>query len=286
MTVSLDNLRKIIEEELHNSLKNEQINILSGFTDAGSAYGHEAGAPVERWVKTVLEKIKWDIKVYIPNELLQQIFARIGKNRTKIEELSQDVWWGPLLISKQQIDQFLKDAQIKSWQQAGADIILFYGKDVLNDIEDVVLLNVKSHAADRASRPPNIMSAQRLLVYFAYILEGPRLSKKLEKMNIWFVGIDHATKNGKTRVVDANIRDLFALDLSELPQINFDAAIQIQWHVKDMVETDQDKLTFMINLAETFLKQWHLHSHYKEDKYVSLVKKIVELARSNQKTLK
>lgn len=276
----LQDIRKRIEQAFSESVRTGKQNTVPGFEKA-DAYGHEAGAPIERWVKTSLENIDWGdwhIGVYFPNEFLQTVFSRIGRNKDRIVEALNSTWWGPLIVSKKQIGRFVEGHAVDRWQQEGADIVVSYGADVLEDINDVVLINAKSHDVERASRPPNIMSAQRLLEYFAFILERKDLLKLLEKVNLWFLGVDYSVEDNKATVSDVHIKDLFSLHLAKLPQINFDAAIQIQWHVRDMVEKSQDKLAFMKELAETFMKQWKSHSGRKEEKYEKLVRRIKKLA--------
>ena len=65
--------------------------------------------------------------------------------------------------------------------------------------------------------------------------------------------------------------------------INFDAAIQIQWHVKDMTEIEQTKLQFIERLANSFILQWRNHDMRKSEKYEKLVKDInEELKKCNE----
>lgn len=118
------------------------------------------------------------------------------------------------------------------------------------------------------------MSAERLLKFFNEFLNRDDTYKILEKVNLWFIGVDYATSNDETIVTNIHTRDLFLLDISKLPQINFDAAIQIQWHVKDMVEIEQDRLAFVENLADTFMVQWKNHVRSKQEKYDSLAENL------------
>ena len=273
------NIKKKIKLEFRNVLGNEERRKIEGF-EKRDAYGHEAGMPLEVWVKSNIEKINWggqSVYVYFPNEFLGAVFARIGKDRSRIEKVVQQVWWGPLLVSKKQIKEFMSGETVRRWQQEGADIILFHGRDLLKDMDDVILINVKSHDTSRMSRPPNIMSAQRLLQFFSNLLQEEYFTSKIDKVNLWFLGVSYTVTSGGAVANDVHVRDLFMLNLDKLPQINFDAAIQIQWHVKDMVEIEQDKLTFIESLADTFIEQWRNHSGKKEEKYTSLVGNIKTL---------
>jgi hypothetical protein len=279
------NIREKIEEEFANVLQNAERRKIRGF-EKRNAYGHEAGMPIEEWVKGNLEKINWGnerVYAYFPNEFLSLIFSKIGKDRERIEKVVQQAWWGPLLVSKKQIRDFMSGKTVRRWQQEGADIVLFYGEDPIGDLDDIVLINVKSHDASRMSRPPNIMSAQRLLEFFFTLLQAAYFVSKIDKANLWFLGVYYAVTSEGAIVNEVHLRDLFRLDLDKLPQINFDAAIQIQWHVKDMVEIEQDKLTFIESLADTFINQWRNHSGRKEEKYEGLVGNVKTLVSRMRK---
>ena len=275
-------LRQRIEEEFAKALKDPALGVIPGFGKA-DAYGHEAGMPIERWVKDFLAGIDWnnqEVYIYFPNEFLHAIFSIIGKEEKRIWSVLQNTWWGPMLASKKQVSDFMAGKPIKRWQQEGADIVVFYGDNLIENINDVVLINAKSHDIARASRPPNIMSAQRLLKWFDYLLKKSELAKMLAKMNLWFLGVGYLIENNQAIARSVHIKDLLLLDLSKVPQINFDAAIQIQWHVKDMVENEQDRYTFIESLADIFIERWHTHSSRKEKKYKELVKNIKETVRT------
>jgi len=284
------NIRKRIEAKLGHALQDPEKKKVARLERRG-AYGHEAGTPIEEWAKSRLDEIDWDVDVYFPNEFLEKFFSNIGKNEDEILKTLEQTWWGfefrggRLLITPQQIEDFVEGRPIKRWQQEAGDIILFYGDNLLNDANNIILLNVKSHDEDRASRPPNIMSAERLLKFFFALLSRPDASEMLNKVNLWFVGAGYTTEEAGAAIASTNVRDLFLLDLSELPQINFDAAIQIQWHVKDMVEmSEQDKLTFIESLADTFEEQWQRHVGGKQEKYEKLtgpLKELVKKLRNN-----
>lgn len=118
------------------------------------------------------------------------------------------------------------------------------------------------------------MSAERLLKFFYSLLNRDDAYEMLEKVNLWFVGVSYDMTSTGAIASSVHIRDLFLLDLSKLPQINFDAAIQIQWHVKDMIEIAQDKFTFVEKLADTFMEQWQRHAKSKQEKYERLAKNL------------
>jgi len=124
-----------------------------------------------------------------------------------------------------------------------------------------VLLNIKSAEIDGGrpqGRPPNIISALRLLDFLANLLgEKPSL---VDKAAIWFLAFYYRRRDSEHVVIESScFRDLFKLDLSRAPSslINFDAAIQIQWHVMDMqMREDQTVKGFAKELANHCEREW------------------------------
>ncbi|MHC1611345.1 MAG: HincII family type II restriction endonuclease [Candidatus Methanospirareceae archaeon] len=277
-----DEIRKVVETKFQEILRDrERRKVIQ--LERRDAYGHEAGIPIEEWVKDCLEEIDWEIHVYFPNVFLEKFFSSIGNDENKLKESLQQTWWGfkfgrdRLLVTEKQIKDFVRGNPIGRWQQEAGDIVLFYGSDIIKDANDVILLNVKSHYIERRSRPPNIMSAERLLKFFNELLNRNDAYKILEKVNLWFIGVGYATSKNGTIVTNIHTRDLLLLDISKLPQINFDAAIQMQWHVKDMVEIEQDRLSFVENLADTFMMQWKSHVKGKQERYESIAENLKEV---------
>jgi len=266
-----NDIRDSIERGFNKILKNEEkakVEDIKG----NEAYGHLAGTPIEEWVKNNLSDIL-QFDIYYPNEFLELCFSKIGKSEGKIVNFLSSVWWGKLLATKKQIKSFISGKKVNRWQQEGADIVIFCGKDVIKDAKNTILLNVKSHEITRHSRPPNIMSAQRLLEYFDYLLEHNK-REVLDDIELWFLGVSYISSQDTGKIKSIIIKDLFKLDIKQVPQINFDAAIQIQWHVEDMKEVTQTKPTFILSLVDEFMKRWNHHSKNKQRKYEAITKKL------------
>ena len=228
------------------------------------AYGHSAGTPLEYWVKEQLSDKGW--KVYFPNEFLSEIFDGL-KELAAIKDFLKCVFWEKLLITKKQFEDFEQGKPLKRWQQEGADLVLFYGSNLIKEPNKVILLNVKSHELSRKSRDPNIMSAQRLIEFIKSLWNKKDGEKLLESVRLWFIGVNYAAteKGGKIKCIF--VKDLFKLDVSKIPQINFDAAIQIQWHVENMIEKEQTNQEFALSLSKEFIERWDKHSIQKGNKY-------------------
>lgn len=271
MPHSVEEIKALVEKRFSQIIKTKENLKIKGIINP-DAYGHSAGTPIEEWVREHIEK-ETDYKVFYPNELLLIVFKSL-KEKGKIIEFLEDIWWGKLLFTKEQLVSFLLNKGVKRWQQEGADLVLFYGTDIMAEPHKIVLINVKSHESSRQSRAPNIMSAQRLLEFFEYTLAKEKGSDILDEVELWFLGVTYDIIDDEAKVNGVAIKDLFKLDVAKIPQINFDAAIQIQWHVEDMKEIKQTKQQFVLSLTDEFLKRWTHHSKSKQAKYEELVKNI------------
>ncbi len=268
-------LRRTMEAELKQLLTGDPKELRVRGIESEEAYGHLAGSPLEIWLKEKMTRFSWKVAIYFPNEFVDSVLKEFRAHKRESKEVRELTWWGNLLVSQQQLRDFADGKPLQRWQQEAADIVLHYGQDLWTGINDVILLNVKSHSLVRESRPPNIMSAQRLLEFLNWLLNHETARTLMEKTNYWFVGISWELAPGPTGLVrEIHVRDLFKLDVKAIPQINFDAAIQIQWHVKDMTEIPQDKLAFVEGLATVFNKAWEQHSRQKQLKYSRLVDEI------------
>lgn len=242
-------------------------------------FGHQAGMPIEDWMKNKLNDCFGDIHTYDPKDFSHLV---LNEKRIDVERILEGAWWGcsgyrgdRFLITKKQITSIKNGAEISQWQQSGSDLVVYYGEEARN-INNIITINVKSHNTERKSRDPNIMSAQRLLYFLKNVLEK---DFNLDDINIWFLGVSYHSEDENAIIEEVCVKDLFLLDLEKLPLINFDAAIQIQWHVHNMIEKEQTRLKFIQNLAETFLEQWTNHHTGKTERYKVLVGDIQEAIR-------
>jgi hypothetical protein len=268
----IDKIRQKIVFQLNEQVAAKK-NIMAALIKS-DAYGHEAGAPAEEWVRLCLVENKW--RVFYPNQFIEEFLNQFKKERTFLVTQLAKVWWSPLIVTNKQIVEFLAGKKIGRWQQEAADLVLFYGTDISVEPEKVILINVKSHEINRESRAPNIISAQRLLEFCHFLISQNSVKSSLDKLDYWFIGVYWQNDPRGARIQEIYLKDLFKLDTEQIPQINFDAAIQIQWHVKDMVEKEQTKLQFIERLANSFIAQWRNHSKKKSDKYEKLVNDINE----------
>ena len=76
------------------------------------------------------------------------------------------------------------------------------------------------------------------------------------------------------------LKDLFKLKVFKIPEINFDAAIQLQWHIKEMEENpEQTKEKFIKDLAIEVQKRWKEFSERRTREFDDLVNSILSILR-------
>jgi hypothetical protein len=223
------------------------------------AHGSAAGIPFEEWVVNALKSC--ELKAFLQEGFVEYVvkdLRKLGSSSLIEKVLFEKTWWGSYVVSESQLKAALKNEKPTVYQQSLADVIVFYGSDVSKDLNDVLIINVKSHDKSKLSRPPNIISALRVLEFGKDLLmKAQYYPDFVNKANIIFVGIYYTIKDNSGKIEDIYVKDFFKLDVNKMPPINFDAAIQIQWHVKDMVENpDMDKMTFLENLAKKYLNEW------------------------------
>lgn len=243
---------KNFTEILANS-KESQIAGISG----NNSFGHTASGVIEDWTVEKLNAMNQNFHAFFPEILLETLFNKIGKNRKKIQDCLDQCWWSCWLGTKRYVEDFLKGKKLERSQQDGADILLFYGQDIVKDINSIILINAKSHNLSRQSRPPNIISCKRLLDDFYCLLYSPHYEKWFPQVNYWFISSSWEFQT-KAQVKEIHIKDLFKLDLEKSSglTINFDAAIQLQCHVNSMIENKQTKKDFMKNFSMKYLDDW------------------------------
>jgi hypothetical protein len=253
------------------------------------AHGSAAGIPFEEWVVNALKSCKLNAFLqeefvgYIVEELRSLGFSLNGIKRIIFEK----TWWGSYVVSENQ----LKAAKPSAYQQSLADVIVFYGENVSKELNNILIVNVKSHDLRKDSRPPNIISALRVLEFGKDLLmKAQHYPDFIDKANIIFVGIYYSVEDNNARIDSIHVKDFFKLDVDKMPPINFDAAIQIQWHVRDMVENPAiGKLTFLEKLARKYLTEWQEFvgkrtKHAKE--LISKLNELIEAYRKRQTKLK
>jgi hypothetical protein len=280
--MGLENISKSIEE-LCREIDRAGPNRKPVITIPKGATGSAAGLPFELWFTTQLKKrIKYtvfgsiDFMKYITQNFLSSM---------ELDELVRTTWWARLQqFTNKKIERIRKGEEPKL-QQALGDVVIKYGEG----LNDVVLINVKATEVSGQTpvgRPPNIVSAFRLLSFLLEMFEKkPQL---IDKINVWLVGFYYQPlPNKKVKIIRCYFLDMFKLDLEKAPEINFYAAIQIQWHLHDMIENkDQTLAEFALKLANKYVTGWSAFVKGRDEKLKRLVQRLQKAVEktNNQKS--
>lgn len=268
--MSVKEIRKDIEKLFEGFNKLDENNKPLVLIPQG-ATGSATGLPFEKWFQNVASE-KIEHAVFGRLDFMRHIIDNY-LNGTSLNELRKIVWWAPIQqFTPKNIDR-VKDGEEPKLQQALGDIVIKYG-DALNNL---ILINVKATEVSNGEpigRPPNIVSAFRLLKFSTMLFEEK--SELIEKVNVWLVGFYYEPiGNGKVRIVQCHSIDLLKLDLDKAPAINFDAAIQIQWHLGQMIESKGQTLEeFAKKLANKYLDEWESFTNRRSKQMKSIAKKL------------
>ena len=257
------------------------ISIPSGATGAA------AGLPFEKWFKVELAK-ETKHKVFDKLEFAKYVIGVLESKNQNLNSLRKNTWWAKVQQFTPATIERIKRGEEPKLQQPLGDVAVMYG----DDLNDVLLLNIKATEAkengEPVGRPPNIVSAMRLLKFFVELFDKkPHLT---EKANVWLVGFDYIPMGGgKVRIEQAHFKSMLKLDLEKAPPINFDAAIQIQWHLNDMVEDETQSLgDFAKKLANKYRDEWKTFTNRRTDKLENIIKKLlpaIEKVEKNSQTI-
>ena len=268
MNIDFSDLKKKIEKELRQVIYSTSEDYLPSLNS--TSFGHSSGSVFEDWMETKLRNLGYEVSSM--NIFLEKLF----KNSDDVKLIKmQKLWWYDIMQSDRHLKEFKEFGKIDKTQQDIADLVLSLPQDnTIEELENIVIINVKSHNLQKKSRPPNIISAERLLKFCGLMIDRGNFAYNINKTELWFIGVDYEIKNEGGVPRDVNIKSLTKLDISKVPQINFDAAIQIQWHVKDMIEKNQSGIDFVKNFLTVFLSEWEKHIKNKTTKYNSIVDKV------------
>jgi len=276
--MSIDEIRQKIKElcKQINELDESEKPVV---TIPKGATGSAAGLPFELWFKNEISK-RIECEVFGRIDFMKYVIQNFLTNKT-LDELNKKVWWGKVQqFSEKNIKRITKGEEPKL-QQALGDIVIKYG----DDLNDVILVNVKATEVsdgEPIGRPPNIISAYRLLDFFVHIFEEK--FHLIKKVNVWIVGFYYNPMGeGKVKIVKCHFVDMFKLDLDKAPPINFDAAIQIQWHTGDMIERGEQTLEeFAEKLAEKYQTEWKSFIKRRDEKLERIIERLINAIHNVQ----
>jgi hypothetical protein len=80
----IENIRAEVEETFNQIIREEDVEI-----EGVEGYGHQAGMPIEEWVKNKLNENVTNFKIFLPNEFLQYLDIS-----SDVENILETAWWG------------------------------------------------------------------------------------------------------------------------------------------------------------------------------------------------
>lgn len=194
---------------------------------AGTLSGHAAGEPFEKHVYRYLKDRHPD-KVYKQFEFLNDLYLKHPQHITVADRYA--LFNSPTAL-------FLLNRGDKATKEWSPDHIF---EEKQNDTADILfhengffdLIDVKTRNMSKAAQPPNIISAYKLAQTCARMIDN----EEYESIGIKYIEIDWLETDDTLRCTGAHFGDLFKAKPETL-YINWVAALQIQFHVRDLDQT-------------------------------------------------
>lgn len=194
---------------------------------AGTLSGHAAGEPFE---KSVYHKLKSEYPDFIfkQYEFLNDIYLRNPKHIT-VEQRYALLNSPTALFLLSRGDKATKEwspSNIFEEKQNDTADILYYNAGIYD------IIDVKTRNISKSAQPPNIISAYKLAKTCAYMIDN----EEFENIGIDYVEIDWIEEGNYLKCTNAHHGDLFKANPETL-YINWAAAMQLQFHVRDLDQT-------------------------------------------------
>ena len=284
-----DKIFSFLEKELPK-LHNKKISGLSSYSKATSG----SGSIVEDWLLDQLKNTKNSpFRALSTVEFLTELFNCIQvKNKIGKEQLAeiQNTWWFSAFATvKTHMKSYANEKPLEASQQDGADMVLFYGKNIVEDMNKLIIINAKSHNKTKKSQAPNIVSVERLVANQLAIIDNFPLDK--EKQNklfsyrkYWIIAIDYipvSDSSSESLVSHIHLKDLYKTDGRKI-YINFAAALQLQKHPHDMPQIkSQSSNKFINDLLANLMINYSARINKKLQEYKENYQKITGKKYSN-----
>ena len=191
---------------------------------SGTLSGHAAGEPFDKHVYSEIKK-QFPKNTFRQYEYLNDLFS---KNPEVIGfEARQALFNSPTVLfllsrGKNATDKWSIENPFEEKQNDTADILVV--KDNFYEIIDIKTRNVS-----KSAQPPNIISAFKLAQVCAKMLDN----QEFDNFAINYFEIDWLLDNDKLVCKDTHLGCLFKAQPEDL-YINWAAAMQIQFHVRDL----------------------------------------------------
>lgn len=248
-------------------------NLPHTHTTTTTTIGHGGGREVEKLCETFLK----DLKAVRTHVFLQAKLTELwnsGKFGTVAELMTflrKHWWWKLNSRSEKRVKAaILHNRPLGEKQDDTADL-------VIEDAGKIRIVNVKSSNLDKDSMHPNIISASKVLTFFdwASSLPAAERNQTLADAEVYFLSVYWHEDGNKMQLEDVAAKRLTKLKVEKIPRLNFDAAMQIQWHVRDMEEIENQKaLDFARELSLSVVEKFAAHAERKTRKFQKLAERL------------
>lgn len=227
---------------------------------SGTLSGHAAGEPFDKHVYAEIKK-QFPKNTFRQYEYLNDLYSRSPKVITYEERLK--LFNSPTALfllsrGKDATTKWNMENIFEEKQNDTADIVVF--KDNFHEIIDVKTRNLSKKA-----QPPNIISAYKLAQTCAIMIDN----KDFNSFSINYLEIDWELKGNYLICQDAWVSHLFKANPTEL-YINWAAALQLQFHVKDLDQTFKGNLE---SWARNYLRHFVTQAKERAD---TMIRKFVK----------
>lgn len=226
----------------------------------GTLSGHAAGEPFDKHVYSEIKK-QFPKNTFRQYEYLNDLFS---KNPEVIGfEARQALFNSPTVLfllsrGKNATDKWSIENPFDEKQNDTADILV-----VKNDFYEII--DIKTRNVSKSAQPPNIISAFKLAQVCAKMLDN----KEFDNFTINYFEIDWLLDNDKLVCNDTHFACLFKAQPDDL-YINWAAAMQIQFHVRDLGQSFNGT---MKSWAKLYLKHFVIQAKKRAD---DMIKKFVK----------
>lgn len=194
---------------------------------SGTLSGHSAGEPFDKHVNEILNN-KYEGKVFRQYEYLNYLFTKnpdIVGDKARNSLFNSPTLMFLLSRGKNATNKWSIDNPFEEKQNDTADILV-----VDNDFYEII--DIKTRNLSKSAQPPNIISAYKLAQTCAKMIDN----KEFESFNINYFEIDWLLEGDYLVCKDSHHKELFKANPSTF-YINWAAAMQLQFHVKDLDQT-------------------------------------------------
>lgn len=210
---------------------------------SGTLSGHAAGEPFDKHVFKIIKEKYPDITYrqyeYLNNLYLSNLKAINYEQRTALIEPRALRFL--LQRGKNATKKWSPEHQFEEKQDDTADILV-----INNNFFNII--DIKTFNMDKSGQPPNIISSLKLAKMCSIILSENRF----DTHDITYVGVSWKIKVSNLECREVSIKKLFKSDPQNL-YINWAAALQIQFHVKDL---NQEYNGSLKNWCQTYLRHF------------------------------